>query len=165
MCTDVNGYGELTGFEIVITDESKVIENASLTLNEDNSISVELPAETLIAHSNRITVTVTNKADKTPAKDISVTVCEAPKTETEETAKSVSGKTDAEGKIVVPPLSEDITDNEGNSGVTDKEEKPGEDTDGDGKEDKPGETVTTLYKVALNDTKGVIILRLMTQKE
>ena len=154
--TDVNGYGELTGFEIVVTDESKVIENASLTLNEDNSISVVLPAETLIAHSNRITVIVTNKADKTPAKDISVTVCEAPKTETEETAKSVSGKTDADGKIVVPPLSEDITDNEGNSGVTDKEEKPGEDTDGDGKEDKPGETVTTLYKVALNDTKGVI---------
>ena len=151
--TDVNGYGELTGFEIVVTDESKVIENASLTLNEDNSISVVLPAETLIAHSNRITVIVTNKADKTPAKDISVTVCEAPKTETEETAKSVSGKTDADGKIVVPPLSEDITDNEGNSGVTDKEEKPGEDTDGDGKEDKPGETVTTLYKVALNDTK------------
>ena len=154
--TDVNGYGELTGFEIVVTDESKVIENASLTLNEDNSISVVLPAETLIAHSNRITVIVTNKADKTPAKDISVTVCEAPKTETEETTKSVSGKTDADGKIVVPPLSEDITDNEGNSGVTDKEEKPGEDTDGDGKEDKPGETVTTLYKVALNDTKGVI---------
>ena len=93
---------------------------------------------------------------RSPAKDISVTVCEAPKIETEETAKSVSGKTDADGKIVVPPLSEDITDNEGNSGVTDKEEKPGEDTDGDGKEDKPGETVTTLYKVALNDTKGVI---------
>ena len=167
--TDVNGYGELTGFEIVVTDESKVIENASLTLNEDNSISVVLPAETLIVHSNRITVTVTNKADKTPAKDVSVTVSEAPKAEADESTesdntadtetaapKSVSGKTDADGKIVVPPLSEDITDNEGNSGVTDKEEKPGEDTDGDGKEDKPGETVTTLYKVALNDTKGVI---------
>ena len=67
------------------TDEGKVIENASLTLNEDNSIFVVLPAETLIAHSNRITVIATNKADKTPAKDISVTVCEAPKTETEET--------------------------------------------------------------------------------
>ncbi|HCB94892.1 MAG TPA: hypothetical protein DEP65_04055, partial [Ruminococcus sp.] len=62
---------------------------------DDNTISVVLPAETLIAHSNRITVIVTNKADKTPAKDISVTVCEAPKAETEETAKSVSGKTDA----------------------------------------------------------------------
>jgi len=154
--TDINGYGELTGFEITVADESKAIENASLTLNEDNSISVVLPAETFIVHSNRITVTVTNKADKTPAKDVTVTVCEAPKTETEETAKSVSGKTDADGKIVVPPLSEDITDNEGNSGITDKEEKPGEDTDGDGKEDKPGETVTTIYKVALNDTKGII---------
>ena len=157
--TDINGYGELTGFEIVVADESKVIENASLTLNEDKSISVVLPADTFIVHSNRITVTVTNKADKTPAKDISVTVSEAPKaeSETEESApKSVSDKTDADGKIVVPPLSEDITDNEGNSGITDKEEKPGEDTDGDGKEDKPGETVTTLYNVALSDTKGVI---------
>ncbi len=167
--TDINGYGELTGFEITVADESKAIENASLTLKEDNSISVVLPAENFIVHSNRITVTVTNKADKTPANGICVTVCEAPKAETDESTesdntadtetaapKSVSGKTDADGKMVVPPLSEDITDNEGNSGVTDKEEKPGEDTDGDGTEDKPGETVTTTYKVALNDTKGII---------
>jgi len=167
--TDINGYGELTGFEITVADESKKIENASLTLNEDNSISAVLPAETFIVHSNRITVTVVNKADKTPAKDVTVTVSEAPKAETDESTesdntadtetaapKSVSGKTDTDGKIVVPPLSEDITDNDGNSGVTDTEEKPGEDTDGDGKEDKPGETVSTTYNVALNDTKGTI---------
>lgn len=96
--------------------------------------------------------TASNAWHKISERRIFVTVCEAPKTETEETAKSVSGKTDADGKIVVPPLSEDITDNEGNSGVTDKEEKPGEDTDGDGKEDKPGETVTTLCTTILLPT-------------
>ena len=44
----------------------------------------------------------------------------------------------------------------GNSDITNKEEKPGEDTNGDGTEDKPGEVITTSYKVSLADTKGNI---------
>ena len=153
--TDKNGYGELNEYSITVSDENKPLENVSITLNEDNSISVELPSENLIIHTNRITVIVTNKANKTPVKDMMVTVTEAVKDETV-APKTASDKTDEYGKIIVPPLSEDVTDNDGNSDVTDKNEKPGEDTDGDGTEDKPGEVITTKYNVALADTKGNI---------
>ena len=71
-------------------------------------------------------------------------------------AKTMTGTTDAKGVVVFPPLNEDITDNEGNSGIEETKPGAGEDTDGDGKEDKPGADVTTTYKVLVNDTKGVI---------
>lgn len=157
--TDKNGYGELNEYSITVVDETKPLENVSLTLNEDGSITVLLPTESKIVHTNRITVTVVNKTEKTPVKDVSVTVSEAPKAEDDEQAaepKTANGKTDENGKVIVPPLSEDITDGDGNSDVTNKEEKPGEDTNGDGTEDKPGEVITTTYNVALADTKGNI---------
>ena len=157
--TDKNGYGELNDYSIIVADEIKPLEEVSLTLNEDGSITVLLPTENKIVHTNRITVTVTNKTEKTPVKDISVTVSEAPKAEDDtQTAepKTANGKTDENGKVIVPPLSEDITDGDGNSDITNKEEKPGEDTNGDGTEDKPGEVITTSYKVSLADTKGNI---------
>lgn len=157
--TDKNGYGELNDYSITVADETKPLENVSLTLNEDGSVTVLLPTESKIVHTNRITVTVTNKTEKTPVKDMSVTVSEAPKAEDDTQAaepKTANGKTDENGKVIVPPLSEDITDGDGNSDVTNKEEKPGEDTNGDGTEDKPGEVITTTYNVALADTKGNI---------
>ena len=157
--TDKNGYGELNEYSITVVDETKPLENVSLTLNEDGSITVLLPTESKIVHTNRITVTVVNKTEKKPVKDISVTVSEAPKAEDDTQAaesKTANGKTDENGKVIVPPLSEDITDGDGNSDVTNKEEKPGEDTNGDGTEDKPGEVITTTYNVALADTKGNI---------
>ena len=157
--TDKNGYGELNEYSITVVDETKPLENVSLTLNEDGFITVLLPTESKIVHTNRITVTVVNKTEKTPIKDISVTVSEAPKAEDDTQAaepKTANGKTDENGKVIVPPLSEDITDGDGNSDVTNKEEKPGEDTNGDGTEDKPGEVITTTYNVALADTKGNI---------
>ncbi len=165
--TDVNGYGELNEYSITVADETKPIEKAEITLNEDKSVSVILPVDTLILHSNRITVTVKLKADNTPIKDVTVNVSEAAKVETDDAEntetkpevtepKTVSGKTDENGMVIVPPLSEDITDGDGNSDITDKDEKPGEDTDGDGTEDKPGEIITTKYNVALADTKGNI---------
>ena len=157
--TDKNGYGELNDYSITVADETKPLEDVSLTLNEDGSITVLLPTENKIVHTNRITVTVTNKTEKTPVKDISVTVSEAPKAEDDTQAaepKTANGKTDENGKVIVPPLSEDITDGDGNSDITNKEEKPGEDTNGDGTEDKPGEVITTSYKVSLADTKGNI---------
>ena len=161
--TDINGYGELNGYSVTVVDENKAIENASLTLNEDNSVSVVLPAETLIVHNNRITVTVLNKTDKAPVSDMTVTVSELPKTDIE--PKSVSGKTDKYGKIVVPPLSEDITDDNGNSDITEEKPGKGENTDGDGIEDKPGEIETVTYNVSVNDTKGIITNAFVTIKD
>ena len=98
-------------------------------------------------------MTVLNKADNTPAKDIDITVKE---TVTDGEPKTVSGKTDADGKFVTPPLNEDITDNDGNSGVSETTTQDGKDTDGDGEVDTPAETVTTTYKIVVNDTQGII---------
>lgn len=161
--TDINGCGELNGYSVTVVDESKAIENATLTLNEDNSISVVLPTDSMIDYSNRIIVTVLNKVDKTPVTDMTVTVSELPKTDIE--PKSVSGKTDKDGKIVVPPLSEDITDDNGNSDITEEKPGKGEDTDGDGIEDKPGEIETVTYNVSVNDTKGIITNAFVTIKD
>ncbi len=154
--TDVNGYSEVDGFIVTVVNEIGAIEKAFVTHNAevkdengtvktDENITVLLPEGNVFDYEKRITVTVQNKADKAPVKDMNVIITEAPvkaegKTE-EPVAKTLTDKTDVNGKAVFPPLNEDITDNEGNSGV---EETP---------EDKEE---TTAYKVLVNDTKGVI---------
>ncbi len=100
---------------------------------------------------------VLNKSDKTAVKDMDITVYEkAVVTEEAADVKSLSGVTNNDGKVVFPPLSEDITDDNGSSDITEEKPGKGEDTDGDGVEDKPGEIETVTYKVSVNDTKGII---------
>ena len=199
--TDVNGYAEVDGYAVTVADETKAIEKALVTLGEDNKISVKLPVNTLFDYNNRISVTVVNRADNTPVKDMTITATETiievipepedkpdtGKTETEGTAngdassdnsdevkpeddkeevkepetvekagKTLTGISDENGKVIFPPANEDITDGEGNSGITEVIPGKGEDTDGDGTEDKPGVNETVTYKVTVNDTKGVI---------
>lgn len=143
--TDINGYGELNGYSVIVKNETAPIEKAELHIDENNNISVKLPESVKFDYKNRITVIVSNKADGTPAKDMSVTVNETvidnPETETDESlsAKSLSGKTDKDGIVVFPPLSEDITDDKGNSDITDKKD----DTE-------------TKYIVSVKDTNGTI---------
>lgn len=159
--TDVNGYSEVDGFIVTVVNEKGAIENALIThnaevKNEDETvktaenITVLLPDDNVFDYENRITVTVQNKADEAFVKDMNVIITEAPvKAEdaTEEpVAKTLTALTDVNGKAVFPPLNEDVTDNDGNSGV--EETKPGE---GENDED-----VKTEYKVVVNDTKGVI---------
>ena len=170
--TDVNGYSEVSGYIVTVVNESGAIEKAFITynaevLNEDGTvkapanISVVLPENVLFDYANRITVKVTNKADNTAVKGMSVYVTEtiaeaeneteADATEnTEQTEKAepktLNGITDNNGVVVLPPLNEDITDNDGNSGI--EETTPG---NGDDTEDK-----TVKYNVAVADTKGVI---------
>ena len=159
--TDVNGYSEVDGYIVTVVNEKGAIEKALVThnaevKNEDETvktaenITVLLPAGNVFDYENRITVTVQNKTDKTSVKDLNVIITEAPiKAEdaTEEpVAKTLTEKTDANGKAVFPPLNEDITDNEGNSGV--EETKPGEGENAD--------DVKTAYKVLVADTKGII---------
>lgn len=190
--TDVNGYAEVDGYAVTVADETKAIEKAFVTLGEDNKITVKLPVNTLFDYNNRISVTVVNRADNTPVKDITITATETvleviTDTATEGTAntetsadsstgenveedkedvkepvtvekdgKTLTGVTDENGKVIFPPANEDITDSEGNSGITEVIPGEGEDTDGDGEEDKPGVNETVTYKVTVNDTKGVI---------
>lgn len=159
--TDVNGYSEVDGYIVTVVNETGAIEKAFVTLNtilsepdvngevkKTESISAVLPENVTFDYANRITVTVLNKSDKTPVKDMAVTVTEANAAESEETPKSANGLTDKNGKATFPPLSEDITDDKGDSGITD--EKPTENPD------NPGETETITYKVVVSDTKAVI---------
>ncbi len=163
--TDINGYSEVDGFIVTVVSETGAIEKAQIVhnaevKNEDGTvktaenITIELPENSKFDYANRITVTVLNKADSTPVKDMAVNISELPATDVE--PKVLNGKTNADGKVVFPPLNEDITDDKGDSGVTEEKPGKGEDTDGDGKEDKPGETVTTTYIVKVNDTKGIV---------
>ena len=153
--TDINGYGELDGYSVTVKNADGAIEKAYLEYDRENgNVTVTLPENIKIDdYINRVTVTVLNKADNTPAKDINVTVKE---TVTEGEPKTANGKTDSNGKFVTPPLNEDITDNDGNSGVSETTTQDGKDTDGDGEIDTPAETVTTSYKVTVSDTTGII---------
>ena len=181
--TDVNGYGELNEYSVTVKNETAPIEKAYIEINENGEISVKLPEGILIAHDNRITVTVANKGDKTPVKDVKVTVTETiAEPEKDDTAneeategetaepeivepKTLNGVTDRNGVVVFPALSEDITDDKGDSSVTDTKEEEGKDNDGDGKIDEPGEVTETKYIVTVNDTKGIIADAFVTVKD
>ena len=91
--TDKDGKVNLRDYYVFVNDEKGYIENALVTLNEDNSFSVKLPAENMIDYANRITVTVLDKENKA-VKGMSVTIKD--KT-TEKTAA-----TDANGKVTLP---------------------------------------------------------------
>ena len=143
---------------------------------EIKSIFVQLPEGVKVDdYNNRVTVTVLNKADNFPVFGMNVTVTEAEieskqpdetpasttepeateeseNTEEPEQPKSVSDTTDKNGKVTVPPLNEDITGDDGDSDIT--ENKPGEDTDGDGEQDT--EDVEIAYNVTVSNKDGNI---------
>lgn len=220
--TDVNGYCEVDGYIVTVVNETGAIEKAFVTLSttqsqpdasgnitEIENISVQLPAGIAVDdHTNRVTVTVLNKADNTPVSGMPVIITEtaeqteqpeetpdvsgpeespAPSEEPEATQApeatvepdatgapdqsegdentetspepseperpvSASGVTDKNGKVTVPPLSEDVTGDDGNGDIT--EDKPGEDTDGDGEPDT-GDTETS-YTVTVTNNDGNI---------
>ena len=159
--TDVNGYGELDGYAITVKNADGAIEKAYVVLDRETGvISVTLPEGVKIDnYNNRVTVTVNMKSDKSPVKDKEVVVSEAAvivEGEDAPEAKTANGKTDSTGSVTFPPLSEDITDNEGKSDVTEEKTTEGEDKDGDGTKDTPDETVTTTYYVSVKDTKGIV---------
>ena len=161
--TDVNGYGELDGYAITVKNADGAIEKAYIVLDRETGvISVTLPEGMKIDnYNNRVTVTVTMKSDKSPVKDIEITITDTPtKVDGEEVIqpepKTATGKTDSNGSVTFPPLSEDITDEEGKSDVTEEKTIEGEDKDGDGEKDTPDETVTTTYYVSVKDTKGIV---------
>ena len=159
--TDTNGYAEVDGLIVTVVNKSGAIEKAyvkhnSEIKNEDGSIklaeniSVELPESVKFDYANRIIITVSNKADNTSVKDMSVVVSEKAVEGTE--IKSLTGVTDKDGKIYIPPTSEGITDKDGKTDIS--ETIPGKDTDGDGKTDT--EETKTEYNITVEDTKGKI---------
>ena len=99
--TDSEGKGVVNGYNVLVTDETKPIENAFITI-ADGKLNVKLPESVLIAIENRITVTVTD-SENAPVKDMPVTVADS-------TGKSESNLTDENGKATVPPTNIDYTD-------------------------------------------------------
>ena len=81
---------------------------------------------------------------------MSVVVSEKAVEDTE--IKSLTGVTDKDGVIILPPTSEGITDRDGKTDIS--ETIPGKDTDGDGKSDT--EETKTEYNITVEDTKGKI---------
>ena len=159
--TDFNGYGEVDGYIVIVKNAVGAIEKAHIkhnaeVKNEDGSvksaenISVELPEGVKFDYANRIIVTVSNKADNTAVKDMSVVVSEKTVEGTE--TKSLTGVTDKDGVIILPPSNEGVTDKDGKTDIS--ETIPGKDTDGDGKEDT--EETKTIYNILVEDTKGKI---------
>ena len=159
--TDFNGYGEVDGYIVIVKNAVGAIEKAHIrhnaeVKNEDGTvktaenISVELPENIKFDYANRIIVTVSNKADNTAVKDMSVIVSEFVIEGTE--TKSLTGITDKDGVIILPPSSEGVTDKDGKTDIF--ETIPGKDTDGDGKEDT--EESKTVYNITVEDTKGKI---------
>jgi len=159
--TDFNGYGEVSGYVVIVKNADGAIEKASIKhnaeiKNEDGSvktaenISVELPENIKFDYANRITVTVAKKADNTAVKDMIVIVSEKA-VEGAET-KSLTGTTDKDGIVILPPTSEGVTDKDGKTDIS--ETTPGKDTDGDGKTDT--EETKAEYNITVEDTKGKI---------
>ncbi|MDO4562275.1 MAG: S-layer homology domain-containing protein [Clostridia bacterium] len=159
--TDFNGYGEVDGYIVTVKNAVGAIEKAHIKhnaeiKNEDDSvksaenISVELPEGVKFDYANRIIVTVSNKADNTAVKDMSVIVSEKAFEGTE--TKSLTGVTDKDGVIILPPSNEGVTDKDGKTDIS--ETIPGKDTDGDGKTDT--EETKTEYNITVEDTKGKI---------
>lgn len=126
--TDVNGYSEVDGYIVTVVNETDAIEKTFVTLNtilsepdengevkKTESISVVLPENVTFDYANRITVTVLNKADNTPVKDMALTVTETALEGAE--VKSEKGVTDENGKYTIPVLNTDYTDKDGNAKV------------------------------------------------
>ena len=159
--TDFNGYGEVSGYIVIVKNADGAIEKANIkhnseikneegTVKEKENISVELPENIKFDYANRVTVSVAKKTDNTAVNDMTVIVSEKA-VEGAET-KSLTGTTDKDGVVILPPTSEGITDKDGKTDIS--ETIPGKDTDGDGKEDT--EESKTEYNITVEDTKGKI---------
>lgn len=159
--TDFNGYGEVDGYIVTVKNTVGAIEKAHIKhnaeiKNEDGSvksaenISVELPEGVKFDYANRITISVSKKADNTAVKGMTVVTSEFVIEGTE--TKSLTGITDKDGVIILPPSNEGVTDKDGKTDIS--ETIPGKDTDGDGKDDT--EESKTVYNITVEDTKGKI---------
>lgn len=153
--TDAEGKAKVNGMNILVADENTPIENAFIKVDENGKINVILPEANKIDMDNRISVTVTDSEDK-PIKGLTVIVTETVSEDAETEAKTAEDVTDENGKIVVPPSNEDYTDKDGNADISETKPGNGEDTDGDGKEDKPGPIEIIDYKILVTDTKGAV---------
>ena len=99
--TDSEGKAKVNGYNVLITDETKPIENAFVTIGE-GQINVMLPDGVMIDIDNRITATITDSENK-PVKDMTVIF-------TDKAERTEINVTDENGRATVPPTNIDVTD-------------------------------------------------------
>ena len=106
--TDAEGKGVVSGYDVVIYDETKPIENAYIEM-VDGKLNVVLPEGVVFDYHNRITAEIKD-ADGNSVKDIQVNFTDGNKNV--ETVVS-----DENGKAIVPPVHRDMTDVNGEATV------------------------------------------------
>jgi len=130
--TDTHGEAIVGGYLVVVTDtDSKnPVANATVALNADNTISVELPYNRLLDYADQTTVTVLLVKDESAVVGMDIAVTDRNDNYCRET-------TDKAGQITVPDTT-GKTNNDGNTTV--------------GYEDEDGNRVTLTINVADYET-------------
>ena len=142
-------YGNRISVEVINRADNSPVKDMTVTASETILETLPTPPPSESENETEKDESEPEETEPEPSKP------EEPET-VEKTGKTLTGITGEDGKVVFPPANEDVTDGEGNSGITEEIPGKGEDTDGDGIEDKPGETEIVSYKVAVSNTQGAI---------
>ena len=130
--TDSKGEAVVGRYLVIVTDTDTTnpVANATVTLHEDDTISIHLPDSRLLDYADQTTVTVLLSEAETPVEGMAIAV-------TDKNANSCGGTTDAAGQITVPGTT-GTTNSDGNSTV--------------GWEDADGNRHTLTVKVERTET-------------
>lgn len=109
--TDTHGEAVVGGYLVTVTDtdNKNPVANATVTLNEDNTLSIRLPNIRLLDYADQTTVTVQLVKDKSAVSGMGIAV-------TDKNSNYAAGKTNTGGQLTVPGTS-GMTDSNGNATV------------------------------------------------
>lgn len=130
--TDTHGEAVVGGYLVIVTDTDtkNPVAGATVTLHEDESLSIRLPSGRLLDYADQTTIQVQLVKDKSPVAGMGISV-------TDRNDNFSSGKTDATGQLTVPGGS-DTTNEDGKGAV--------------GWEDADGDRWTLTVKVEDHET-------------
>ena len=116
--TDTHGEAIVGGYLVTVsdTDTKNPVAGATVTLHEDESLSIRLPSGRLLDYADQTTIQVQLVKDKSPVADMGISV-------TDRNDNFSSGKTDAAGQLTVPGGSD--TTNEDGKGTVGWEDADG----------------------------------------
>lgn len=130
--SDEDGNAQVGRYSIVLTDkDNKPVFNSEITIDVNDNITINLPDNRLLDYADRTTVTVFITDTQEPVEGLNIFIYDM-------NSNATTGKTDANGQLVVPSGQSSTGSSNGTVG--------GED------EDK-----TFTYVVTVTDKEGVII--------
>ena len=117
--TDSKGEATVGGYLVTVsdTDTKNPVAGATVTLHEDESLSIRLPSGRLLDYADQTTIQVQLVKDKSPVAGMGISV-------TDRNDNFSSGKTDAAGQLTVPGGSD--TTNEDGKGTVGWEDADGD---------------------------------------